>query len=535
MGRGVYTLKKCKYGEPKHNFVANPHQTKVTDYFLRSNEKGILLYHKLGSGKTCTSIMIADKFLNRNIVDMVYVLTPGSLRENWIFEYCKTCGFSADFLKKFTFITYNYDVQSQVRKLDFNRSLVIIDEVHNLINGVKNVSKNAFTMYTKIMDSDCRVVALSGTPVFSNECEWSLLGNLLRPGGFDTIFKGATTDRSLWDSCRVTDRDLQGIVSYYPGNPEFYPDVIYQKPIMCKMGELQYAEFVGVAEWENNTRIWGPPPYSLLKKNPSDYWKKHTQYMIANKWILSRRTANFFYPMDEMVSLIPEATPDSIDKDMMSEGMSSLKPDMYYPTGWLEPKYLDNARLATVYSPKITALLVNIISRIDTKHAVYTFFKTRGGVTIIHTLLNKCGIKAAVYSGDMNDRERTAVLKKYNSLENRNGDSIKVLLITDAGAEGITLLEVNNFHILESSTRENKIRQAIGRAVRYKSHSNMPKDRQYVNVWRYWSVSPEGLAYDAQASIYTSGDMYLYQKGMRDVEVLDEFNERLARNSIENV
>ena len=125
-------------------FTPAPHQSKVRSFFRNSLYKGLLLYHKLGSGKSCTSIMVADDLLKNNLVKHVYVLTPGSLRKNWISEYCRVCGRidKKDIMKKFTFITYNYAIKKHLSEYDFNDSLVIIDEVHNLINGFKNKSEN---------------------------------------------------------------------------------------------------------------------------------------------------------------------------------------------------------------------------------------------------------------------------------------------------------------------------------------------------------------------------------------------------------
>jgi N12 class adenine-specific DNA methylase len=90
-----------------HVFTPAPHQSKVKSFFKNSLYKGLLLYHKLGSGKSCTSIMVADDFLKNNLVKHVYVLTPGSLRKNWISEYCRVCGRidKTEIMKKFTFIT----------------------------------------------------------------------------------------------------------------------------------------------------------------------------------------------------------------------------------------------------------------------------------------------------------------------------------------------------------------------------------------------------------------------------------------------
>ena len=65
------------------------HQKLVRDYInLYTPYRGLLLYHGLGSGKTCTSIAIAEGLKSGK---QVYVLTPASLRMNYI-ESLKKCG-----------------------------------------------------------------------------------------------------------------------------------------------------------------------------------------------------------------------------------------------------------------------------------------------------------------------------------------------------------------------------------------------------------------------------------------------------------
>ena len=95
------------------------------------------------------------------------------------------------------------------------------------------------------------------------------------------------------------------------------------------------------------------------------------------------------------------------------------------------------------------------------------------------------------------------------------------MLVTDAGAEGITVLECNNIHILESNTKENKTRQAIGRVIRYKSHEKLPKEERYVNVWRYWSVAPESNENERLV------DEILYRKGSMNGQVFYQFQDRV--------
>ena len=89
---GVYTGVECTgKGKKKRKgkkcgskFKPNPHQIRVLDHFITSP-------HKIGSGKTCTSIMVADRLLQTKRIKRVFVLTPRSLRQNWVDEYCKIC------------------------------------------------------------------------------------------------------------------------------------------------------------------------------------------------------------------------------------------------------------------------------------------------------------------------------------------------------------------------------------------------------------------------------------------------------------
>ena len=65
------------------------HQKIVRDYLnLYTPYRGLLLYHGLGSGKTCTSIAIAEGMKSNK---RVYVLTPASLKMNF-FSEMKKCG-----------------------------------------------------------------------------------------------------------------------------------------------------------------------------------------------------------------------------------------------------------------------------------------------------------------------------------------------------------------------------------------------------------------------------------------------------------
>lgn len=76
-------------GKTSGDFSLLTHQKIVRDYMnLYTPYRGLLLYHGLGSGKTCTSIAIAEGMKDsKNII----IMTPASLRANYIGEL-KKCG-----------------------------------------------------------------------------------------------------------------------------------------------------------------------------------------------------------------------------------------------------------------------------------------------------------------------------------------------------------------------------------------------------------------------------------------------------------
>ena len=73
----------------KSDFSLLTHQKIVRDYLnIYTPYRGLLLYHGLGSGKTCSSISIAEGLkTHKNII----VMTPASLRRNYV-EELKKCG-----------------------------------------------------------------------------------------------------------------------------------------------------------------------------------------------------------------------------------------------------------------------------------------------------------------------------------------------------------------------------------------------------------------------------------------------------------
>lgn len=488
MTKGI-TIQKCKDKNIIKNFNPLQHQRETLDYFLDSNKKGLLLYHKLGSGKTCTSILIADEMLKNGFVNKVYVLTPGSLRSNWVKEYCTKCGFDNKNLEEnFVFITYNYDVHNELRHYNFNYSLVIIDETHNLINSVINKSKNSLSIYNKLLLSDCRIIALSGTPVKSNPKQWYALHKLLDPSGDPNVPKD--------------------IVSYFPGNEKYFPKV-NEIVINVKLTISQELNLIQILDWEQKIlKMYNDEVLNKLKTtNPELYLKKKEQYTLAKLGISSKKLSNVYYP--PYLANVPDT--------FVENG------------GWISDEIISTGILKEM-SYKFISIIYNINAIPNQKHMVYSFYKTKGGVNLLSTLLQKCNISSAVLSGDLNDTQKENILSRFNAPDNSNGEHIKVILVTGAGKEGMTLLDVNNLHMVEQSRTITEENQIIGRCVRYQSHKNLPSYRNFVNIFRYRArrFNPKALIFQNASSL----EEEIYIKAKANFESIEKINDMLIKNSI---
>lgn len=478
MGRGVYNKLSIRNNDKE--IIPLEHQKDFVKSYYKSiflenpenKKRGVLAFHKLGSGKTCSALLLADELIRAGKIKRVFILTQGSLRSMWLKEYENTCGRSAETLKdNYIFITTNYDVSHLLP--NFNDSLVIIDEFHIMMNSLRNESKTAVAIYKNIIFSNCKTLLLSGTPIFNNLEEFDYILKLLLKDFYKKYGKFENNAAEIGGKFVFTkeemkkDNPLEGIISYYPGSgTEFYPSVEYMPIIKARMSE--YQEYYYSRIFDNENRLVN---MEIIKnpQTPAEF-ERNITVLVAKKRILSRKFSNFVYPA---VDIFESRNPDYIKERNKN--------------GWITKENLLSNKLLEKYSPKFVALIKNILNYPNQKHVVFTFYKTRSGVVLLNSIFNHCGIKSAIYSGDLDDRERINLVKKFNSEDNRYGSKIQVLFSTEAGSTGISLFEVRHMHILESATKEILIQQAIGRVIRYKSHINMPKEEQNVKIWRYFS------------------------------------------------
>jgi hypothetical protein len=234
--------------------------------------------------------------------------------------------------------------------------------------------------------------------------------------------------------------------------------------------------------------------------------------------------------LPDEVAVAPPTALDSVLTDIIGTLMSGLESNAEV--------FLKN-ELAT-FSPKYAAMIQNIEnSPKGGPVLVYSQFKTLEGLGIFAAALrasdrrylpldiqrNSSGewmipdaiMQAALtedrplyimYTGDQDLDKRRMLLQLYNAdvsalpsrlseqcaellrgaPDNRDGRVCKIFMITQSGAEGISMFNTRQVHIMEPYWNNVRLQQVIGRAIRLCSHMNLDWDDRTVEIYTYLSV-----------------------------------------------
>lgn len=483
--RRVFGQNSCvPYCGRRHPFTPQPHQQQVVDYFLQSPHQGILLNWPLGVGKTCGSIMILDALFEYDeLYERAYILTPGALRENYLSQYCTLCGDRNN--NKLRFITSNYSriVDVLPSSEEMSNSIIIIDEMHDIINGYRNGSPTYVALYNTLMEvRNSRFILLSGTPISKDYLDMYYISKLLSPNMFPTI-----EDYVVYFSENREDELkplLQQIVSRVTvaEDSRDYPQVIIRaQPVVISGDQLE--KYYELKEWE--ARAY-PPNQGLRVSDPALFRDQRSRFYIAYSMIKSRQLCNMNYP------------------------------SQYVSDADLDIEYVRNLR---THAPKLH-IIFRLIQSIRGKHVIFSQFKSSHGVNAIARILDLLNIKYLMFTGDMNDTDRADVTNRFNTLSNLYGDEYKVLLMTEAGAQGQNFLHVRMQYILEQSIDELMIRQVIGRVNRYQSHTALQPDEQNLTVIRFFATTERSSNME-EVSQYKTSDYDAYVIGQKRMELVN--------------
>jgi hypothetical protein len=115
-------------------------------------------------------------------------------------------------------------------------------------------------------------------------------------------------------------------------------------------------------------------------------------------------------------------------------------------------------------------------------------------------------------------------LKAITSVNNINGEMIKVVIVSRAGSEGLDFKNIRQTHILDPWYNLNRQEQIIGRSVRNFSHCALPFEERNVEIYLYGTKLDNGIE---------SADMYIYRLAERKAKKIAEIVRLLKENAVD--
>ena len=638
-------LKDEDKGEGEDKDDGQIQQRVVAEYLkLHTPYRGLLLYHGIGSGKTCTSIVAAEGLKSEK---KIIVMTPESLTTNF-FKEIKKCGdesFRMDqrwihkkvserreaeelskvvsldvetilekgvwlgaaeegeplsqedqeevnlqvdkmIRAKYRSIAYNRMTEELMKKLTenetknpFDDSVVIIDEVHNFVRQIaKEKDPISVRLYHYLMGAQhCKLVFLSGTPIVESPYEIAIIFNMLH--GYIRKFmvqlkgdhpkiagveykdnKAIITQNAYMDHEEI---DLKEVLKSL--NADVYPTLVNYKILPDEESSFN-KKFIEKDRMTSRdafqkrilglTSYFGGAPEELMPK-----YDRNRDFVII-RVPMSDYQANGYKKALEK---------DDKDKKYSREACNYVAPT--------EEKELNKDALLT-FSPKCLHMLENIQDE-EGLHMVYSelsceiireillangfdefkLVKGAGGIMDIESeseALSEAPISEALseaLSEDLSEAskseseskkprfvsfstikdqdERETILDIYNHnwsnlnpvlqeklerMSKTNKEIIKVFMISETDAEGISLKNTRFAHIVEPSWNASRIEQVIGRVRRLYSHDDLPEELRTVKAYLYMSTLVDGKSTDEQVYETANEKDHLNQEVLRAVK-----------------
>lgn len=492
----------------------------------KTKYKGLLVFHKIGAGKTCASILIGEEWIEHR---KVIFIVPASLVGNLYKEFRTQCTGNKyvrkverklleklnpssieykDLIKKINKrIDKYYDIYSfhkyvhlvEQNKINLKNSLIIVDEVQNIVS-----ERGSF--YSTILKSfqespaSTRIVIMSATPIFDKPVELALTLNLLKPtnvlpigGDFNSSFLKTVKNKYDIKNKELLRELIRGYISFYPGAPAHAFPKKTIKLVKCEMSRFQYECYKTVEEQE------GKPDFKDILKLSNDFF------------IGSRMMSNICYP----------------NKKVNEKGLNSLegKKLCFDKIGKFSIKFLKIIQKAkSIKGPSIVYSNFRGFGGID---AFIKVLEYNGYINVLNpeSTQNKYNKKRfGLWTGKEKMPDKETAKNIYNSKSNADGSLLKFMIISPSGKEGLSLLRTKSIHIMEPYWNPSRIAQVIGRGIRFCSHKDLPLEERIVQVFMYIATAPVN---------YKTIDEHIYKMAVNKNNLINKFYQVMEESAID--
>lgn len=461
---------KVIYSKKEFRDIKIPPDEKLIEGELLSHQKllsrllsshtpynGMLLFHEMGTGKSCTVVGVIKQILSeKNGIDSyIYVASNEGLLANFKGEIEKCSGDEklSEKSEKYKRETMQTFIKRDKYPNNLDNFIIIIDEVHNIREGGSALYNPLHSILHKV--KNCKIILLSGTPMMNEAYEIASIMNLLLPTNQQLDYKAF--DATFFDKKQKLINDtvlrnaFKGRVSYLKA----MSSGVTQK-FMGKM-TTEKGKFILDASTMKGLQLQGYKKILAVDRSRNDV--AHGDLLAASDMVL------------------PVIRYETASRTV-SEIFKKIKED----------DYESKLNALREYSCKYADSIKSILKAKADKKSVFVFNDSvaaeRGGLQMFAIILNYFGF--AEYKENppilttMKDRyilmtgedsnHNKFVRDAFNQPHNLKGEYIRVVLASSAISEGYSFQNVQVVDIHSPWYNFSKIAQAIARGIRAGSH-----------------------------------------------------------------
>jgi superfamily II DNA or RNA helicase len=500
--------------EPREQFN---HQ-KIIARFLSSltpyNE--LLLYHEMGTGKTCTAISCIEKIrYEKNGFEGAMVFARGTgLLENFVQELLFKCTggkylpedqkeLTAHRTKKIVSEYYYLNTFTRFAKLlkkeypdsrirkEFSNHIIVIDEVHNLRlkDDKEEEDLDIYNQFYRFLHtvSNCKILLMSGTPMKDVPSEIASVMNLILPkelefdadSFMDDYFEGEDFKPEMIDDFT---RRVRGRVSYL-------------KAMTSTIRKVYIGQTIGTLQ---HFKVY---PDNMSEFQGEVYLEAYERDKAEKSIFVNSRQASLFVFPDGSYGREGSDRYILTRKIKTSKGSRTtyqMNPEL---SRAINGKIENLERLSSKYAQLVRMILENP----DKKMLIYSEFVIGSGSILLGLILQHFGINKAT-GKESNQARRYAILtnktatpkeiqrliNRFNDGDNTRGEYLSVIIGSRVISEGFTLKNVAKEFILTPHWNYSETSQAIARGWRVGSHTIDYEDDK-IEIYQLVSLPPRHL------------------------------------------
>jgi len=473
----------------------------------------ILLFHEMGTGKTCTSIAAIEelRYDKQSHITGSLILAKGkNLLKNFTQELLFTCTdgryipenyerlsdlerahrtskIISKFYSFFTFETFAKSISKLSDKeiaLRYSNNIIVLDEVHNIREKEeKSTTPQIFQrdpLYTykqlhRFLHAvkECKIILMSGTVMKDDSSEFASIMNLILPLDrqlpVDKLFHETYFRNNKFKEEKMAEFSniIMGRVSYLKAMTSDVRKVFNGRKLGALQHFLVYPDQMSSFQTKNYIKA---------------YEKDLTERSI---FISSRQAALFVFPdgsygtegFNRYVSTLrgrgrgKKKTVYTLKQALVDE----------IGHGSLDTRFDNLKKFSSKY-----ALTIQTLLKKHTKALVYCEYVSGGGAILFSKILELFGFtqatgdettkspRYAILTSQTTNLKRTQlIINKFNSENNIDGEFISVIIGSRIISEGFTLKNIRQEFILTPHWNFSETSQVIARGWRLGSHHGL--------------------------------------------------------------